>query len=108
MADGVDIDLLEVGHCRHPEWVTLRGGSWRTCRFPALVVLIRHPTAGVFLYDTGYAERFETATNPFPERFYRWLTPVTLPAEEHLATQLRRRGVELSDVRRVLISHLHG
>jgi glyoxylase-like metal-dependent hydrolase (beta-lactamase superfamily II) len=107
MARGVDIHLLEVGHCRHPEWITQRGGAWGPCRFPALVVLILHPDAGAILYDTGYAERFESATTPFPERFYRWLTPVTLPPEQHLGAQLQRYGVRLTDVKRVIISHLH-
>jgi glyoxylase-like metal-dependent hydrolase (beta-lactamase superfamily II) len=107
MARGVDIHLLEVGHCRHPEWITQRGGAWGPCRFPALVVLILHPEAGAILYDTGYAERFESATQPFPERFYRWLTPVTLPADQHLGAQLQHYGVRLDDVRRVIVSHMH-
>jgi glyoxylase-like metal-dependent hydrolase (beta-lactamase superfamily II) len=107
MARGVDIHLLEVGHCRHPEWITQRGGAWAPCRFPALVVLILHPEAGAILYDTGYADRFESVTQPFPERFYRWLTPITLPREQHLGAQLQRYGVRLDDVRRVIISHMH-
>jgi glyoxylase-like metal-dependent hydrolase (beta-lactamase superfamily II) len=107
MARGVDIHLLEVGHCRHPEWITQRGGAWKPCRFPALVVLILHPDAGPILYDTGYAERFEQVTTPFPERFYRWMTPVTLPIEQHLGAQLQRYGVRLDEVKRVIISHMH-
>jgi glyoxylase-like metal-dependent hydrolase (beta-lactamase superfamily II) len=107
MATGVDIHLLEVGHCRHPEWITIQGGSWRACRFPALVVLILHPEAGVILYDTGYADRFETATSPLPERLYRWLTPMTLLPEARLGAQLKRFGVGLDDISRVLISHMH-
>jgi glyoxylase-like metal-dependent hydrolase (beta-lactamase superfamily II) len=104
---GVDIHLLEVGHCRHPEWVTIRGGHWRACQFPAMVGLILHPQAGPILYDTGYAERFETATSPFPERCYRWLTPVTLPANRHLLAQLKGYGLDARDIGLVLISHLH-
>jgi hypothetical protein len=107
MASGVELRLLEVGHCRHPEWVTMRGGAWSACRFPSLCVLILHPQAGPILYDTGYAERFDEATSPIPERFYRWLTPVTLPPHQHLLAQLRACGVEAADIRLVLISHLH-
>jgi glyoxylase-like metal-dependent hydrolase (beta-lactamase superfamily II) len=107
MASGVELRLLEVGHCRHPEWVTLRGGAWSACRFPSLCVLILHPHEGPILYDTGYAERFDAATSPVPERFYRWLTPVTLPPHQHLLAQLRALGVAAADVRHVLISHLH-
>jgi glyoxylase-like metal-dependent hydrolase (beta-lactamase superfamily II) len=103
----VELHLLRVGRCRHPEWVTLRGGRWRAIDFPALAALLIHPTAGPILYDTGYAERFWPATAPFPERLYRWITPVQLPEEERLGTQLGRFGVGLGDVRKVLISHLH-
>jgi glyoxylase-like metal-dependent hydrolase (beta-lactamase superfamily II) len=104
---GVEVRLLEVGHCRHPEWITIRGGGWRVCQFPALVVLILHPEVGPILYDTGYAERFETATTPFPERLYRWVTPVTLPPRQRLVEQLRGYGLEPGDIRLVLISHMH-
>ena len=103
----VELHLLQVGHCRHPEWVTIRGGRWRSVEFPALVGLIVHPFFGPILYDTGYAEHFDAATEPFPERLYRWLTPVALPPEQHLEAQLARRGVRMEDVDRVLISHLH-
>jgi glyoxylase-like metal-dependent hydrolase (beta-lactamase superfamily II) len=103
----VRLHLLTVGRCRHPEWVTIRGGGLRPIEFPALAALIVHPTIGPILYDTGYADRFETATQPFPERFYRWMTPPRLPREEQLLTQLAGLGVTARDVSRVLVSHLH-
>ncbi|HBL26025.1 MAG TPA: MBL fold metallo-hydrolase [Acidobacteria bacterium] len=104
----VELHLLQVGRCRHPEWVALRGGRFTAIDFPALVALILHPTAGPILYDTGYADHFTSATTPFPERLYRWLTPVHLPEEERLGTQLKRFGLGLGDVGKVLISHFHG
>lgn len=103
----VELHLLRVGRCRHPEWVTLKGGRFAPIDFPAMAALLLHPTAGPILYDTGYAERFREATEPFPERIYRWLTPVRLPAEERLAHQLQRFGLAPEDIQRVLISHLH-
>jgi glyoxylase-like metal-dependent hydrolase (beta-lactamase superfamily II) len=101
------VHWLRVGSCRHPEWVTLRGGSWRVVDFPAHCALILHPSVGPILYDTGYADRFFEETTPFPARLYRWITPMMLPRGEALSTQLARHGVQLSDVTRVLISHLH-
>jgi glyoxylase-like metal-dependent hydrolase (beta-lactamase superfamily II) len=103
----VGLHLFRVGSCRHPERVTIRGGHWRMVEFPALVALILHPARGPILYDTGYADHFSAATQPFPERLYRWLTPVRLPAEERLGAQLGRFGLRLADVEQVLISHLH-
>ena len=103
----VTLHWLRVGHCRHPEWVTLRGGRWGAIQFPALCALIIHPSLGPVLYDTGYSDHFDDETRSFPNKLYRWLTPVQLPAEERLSVQLARRGVRMDDIERVLISHLH-
>lgn len=103
----VQLHWLRVGSCRHPEWVTLRGGQWGAVDFPAHCALILHPSRGPILYDTGYANRFDEETRPFPARIYRWLTPMQLPADQQLAARLARHGVRLDDVTRVLISHLH-
>jgi len=104
----VRLDVLRVGHCRHPECMAVRGGAWRIAEFPNLVGLIRHPTAGAILFDTGYAEHFLRATDHFPERLYRWTTPVVLPPEECLQSQLGARGIAMHEVRAVFASHLHG
>jgi len=103
----VTVHGLRVGSCRHPEWVTLRGGAWGPVDFPAHCALILHPSIGPVLYDTGYADRFDEETRALPTALYRWLTPVRLPAHERLEAQLGRHGVGLADVRRVIVSHLH-
>lgn len=106
-APRIEVHLLQVGQCRHPEWVTLRGGRWSAAEFPALSALLIHPTRGALLYDTGYATHFDAATARFPERLYRWITPVQLAPAQTLQHQLAARGIALGDVSRVLISHLH-
>jgi glyoxylase-like metal-dependent hydrolase (beta-lactamase superfamily II) len=100
--------LLKVGHCSHPECIAQRGGRWASMMFPALCGLLRHPQRGWILFDTGYSHHFLEATTPFPERLYRWTTPIALPAEEVLTTQLRRMGIAAEDIAHVVISHLHG
>ncbi|MER9117113.1 MBL fold metallo-hydrolase [Mesorhizobium sp. M0954] len=101
------IEMLQVGFCRHPECVTLRGGSLRPIIFPAMCALIRHPTFGNWLFDTGYGEHFHAATQPFPERLYRWVTPIALPEVERLVAQLATRGLRPQDIDGVVISHFH-
>ena len=101
------LTVLRVGHCTHPQCLAVRGGAWRIGAFPALVGLIRHPSAGAVLFDTGYSEHFMQATARFPERLYRWTTPVTLPESECLQAQLARHGIALHEVRAVFASHLH-
>jgi glyoxylase-like metal-dependent hydrolase (beta-lactamase superfamily II) len=100
--------LLKAGHCSHPECVAMRGGRWSSLRFPALCGVIEHPQRGVILFDTGYSAHFFDATQPFPERAYRWVTPVTLAPEETLVAQLARLGIAADTVRHVIISHYHG
>jgi glyoxylase-like metal-dependent hydrolase (beta-lactamase superfamily II) len=85
----------------------LQGGSWRSVEFPAICALIIHPTRGPVLYDTGYSDHFIDATQAFPERLYRWLTPIHLPQHERLEHQLEAHGYALSDVGACLISHFH-
>jgi len=85
----------------------MRGGRWGAITFPALAALIVHPQRGPILFDTGYAAHFMHATQPFPERLYRWMTPVSLPAGQTLAAQLRRFGFTLADIQVCLLSHFH-
>lgn len=104
-AQCVDLSLFSVGYCTAPKATTERGASWKKMRFPAGVALIRHPVAGVILFDTGYGKLFWQATQTFPERIYRWLTPAFLPENEQLRHQLNRLGIEQPDI--IFLSHLH-
>jgi glyoxylase-like metal-dependent hydrolase (beta-lactamase superfamily II) len=103
----VAVRLLAAGSCRHPQAMTLRGGSWGAATFPALPALLVHPVEGPILFDTGYAAGFLEATRPFPERFYRWLTPMQLPAGGDVASQCRALGIAPEAVRHVVLSHFH-
>jgi glyoxylase-like metal-dependent hydrolase (beta-lactamase superfamily II) len=103
----VSLRLYAAGYCSHPEWVTIRGGSLRACRFPAGFALIEHPVRGPVLFDTGYASRFFAGTARLPMAVYRWLTPVVYREEESAANQLRRDGIEPERVRYVIVSHFH-
>lgn len=100
--------LFEAGHCRHPEIATRADGRLAPCEFPALAALLHHRQHGWLLFDTGYAEHFLQATRPFPERLYRWVTPVRMQPHEPLVRQLQARGIAADDIGWVLLSHLHG
>ncbi|NPD16546.1 MBL fold metallo-hydrolase [Xinfangfangia sp. D13-10-4-6] len=99
-----EIIPFRVGHCSAPARLSRRDAGWGPIRFPAGVVLIRHPTLGDILFDSGYGRAFFDATAPFPERIYRWLTPVTLPEDQHLTRQLARLNARPATV---ILSHLH-
>lgn len=101
------VRAFRVGHCLHPQMMTIRGGSFRPAVYPALAMLLVHPDEGPILFDTGYDPAFFAATDRFPERLYRWLTPPTLPEDTDLVSQLRRAGIGTGDVRHVILSHFH-
>jgi glyoxylase-like metal-dependent hydrolase (beta-lactamase superfamily II) len=100
------LNFVETGTCRHPEIATMRGGSLRPVAFPSLVGLITHPEEGTILFDTGYDRAFIEATEPFPERLYRWLAPpaITTP----IADWLEARAISPGEVRHIILSHFHG
>jgi glyoxylase-like metal-dependent hydrolase (beta-lactamase superfamily II) len=101
-------ELLVAGHCTQLERFTRRGGRWRPIEFPSSVGLIRHPDAGVLLFDTGYSPRFAEATSRLPYRLYSLLLPVTCTPWDAVRTQLADRGIAADEVRTVVLSHLHG
>jgi len=106
MSPRIGFHWLRAGHCRHPECVVQRGGRCRVVDYPSLVGLLLHPTRGPMLFDTGHHERFLEATRPFPERFYRWVTPVGLD-DAPLLEQLERLGIGARDIGHIFVSHLH-
>lgn len=103
----IELTLLTAGYCRGPERIVRRGGGWRPVAFPSLVGVIRHPDAGVILYDTGYAPRFFTETARMPASVYARLTPARCAAGDTAAAQLRQTGIDPRDVSLILISHFH-
>lgn len=93
------LTTMKIGWCRAPAWGAGQGGL-RPATFPALATLV-HTEAATVLVDCGYGPAFWQATASFPARFYRWLTPATLPESQRLERQLPR----LPDL--VMLTHLH-
>lgn len=100
--------LFEGGYCTHRQKMALRSRSLRTVTFPSIFGVIEHPQQGVILFDTGYGSHFFAATAPFPERAYRWVTPVVLHSEETAVSRLRQLGYRPDEVTHIIISHFHG
>lgn len=99
---------LLTGSCRHPEFLAIRDGSWRPIDFPAVAMLILHPDEGAILFDTGYDPAFLAASEPFPERLYRWATPIEFAAGMDSASLCRMQGIDPTSVRHLVLSHFHG
>ncbi|CAG7642001.1 N-acyl homoserine lactonase AttM [Paenibacillus solanacearum] len=103
----VKLRLFAAGYCKHPEWITIRGGGVAAIRIPALFACIEHPEAGILLWDTGYADRFLTETEKLPNRLYRAVTPVWIRSEDNAVRQLASVGIAPEQVKGIIISHFH-
>jgi len=101
------INILHAGYCTAPEHIAIHGGRWRSIHFPAMFALLQHPRFGPMLFDTGYSYRFFDETKNFPNRFYRWMTPVTLHEEDLVVNQLLTFDLRPKDITHVFISHFH-
>jgi glyoxylase-like metal-dependent hydrolase (beta-lactamase superfamily II) len=103
----VELTLLSAGYCYGQENHTLRNGRRVSLRYPALFALLKHPTEGYLLFDTGYAHWFYDVTQHFPNRIYNLITPVTITEEETAVAKLSRLGIQPQEIRYVIVSHFH-
>ena len=100
----LELRAFAGGSCRHLLAMIDRR-TWRVVDFPALFLALRHPREGWILVDTGYGDRFVAATQSFPQRFYRWVTPAT-PAGTTSAL-LAAAGIPPAEIRHVIVTHFH-
>jgi len=99
--------LLDTGYCLASEANVIRGGRRRRIACHAPVALLGHPTQGWTLFDAGYAPRIFEATRDWPFSLYRRMTPLRLTPRLAVAAQLGAFDLNVSDIRRVVVSHFH-
>ncbi len=99
--------IYSSGYCTaHNRVIDPQKGRGKA-RFYATWMLIDHPTQGKYLFDTGYSEKFNEATRRFPDRLYRWATPVNIKANETAKVQLAKDGILPEEINGIILSHLH-
>ncbi|HDV5708846.1 TPA: MBL fold metallo-hydrolase [Legionella pneumophila] len=101
----IEYQLFEAGYCKHCERMTLKNGKIRQREYPSFCALIKHPSHGYILFDTGYSDRFTCLTQKFPASIYRHLTPMTLV--KSLKEQLLEIHIKPEDINYIVISHFH-
>lgn len=103
----LSISLFASGYCQaHERIVDPLNGKGR-CKFHAVWALIFAPKIGYILFDTGYSNEFNKATKTFPERFYRWATPVYLNEQYTVKNTLHAKGIFPDDIKYIILSHFH-
>lgn len=102
--DGVKLRVYDTGA------LTARGGavssikSWEhRVTLPAPAFVIRHPTQGLVLFDTGLPASWEGKVRK-PLILNEQLAPLSMKKGQNLAAQLTADGVEPSEVRFILLS----
>ncbi|MEZ4771863.1 MAG: MBL fold metallo-hydrolase [Bacteroidia bacterium] len=99
--------LKTAGYCLAKENHAIRGGKRNNIQFPATYGMIHHPEKGWILFDTGYTQRFYEATDHFPGKPYKWITPTFIKPEEEAVAEVKRMGINPEDIGHILVSHFH-
>ena len=102
----VDVHLFSVGHCRNSAWFVESGPFFQQLHLPAMVAVIRHPEAGVILFDTGYGKPLVNATS-LPARLYRALLPFRFKEEDSIPYHLWSLGLSVDNLSSIFLSHFH-
>lgn len=103
----VKVQFYEGGYCTHPEFVAVKGGSFKSVKFPALAAMIIHPTLGPILFDTGYSEHFYKASKKIPYNIYAKVTPVFVNDQDKISFKVKQQKFDLADFKYIILSHFH-
>src|SRR5690606_11838687 len=101
----MEVQVRSAGATSAPAFAFVPDGGPENIRIPALFAWFEHPDHGTVVFDTGYSPRFVTATQPFPQRLYRWLTPCHCTWQDTAAAHLQRANIDPHQVRWVVLSH---
>jgi glyoxylase-like metal-dependent hydrolase (beta-lactamase superfamily II) len=82
------------------------GPFFQQLHLPAMVAVIRHPEAGVILFDTGYGKPLVNATS-LPARLYRALLPFRFKEEDSIPYHLWSLGLSVDNISTIFLSHFH-
>lgn len=74
---------------------------------PIPCFLIRHPSAGLILVDTGLHPAVASDPTENLGRFTTWLMRPAMEPGQDALSQLRGKGISHSDIRMVIFTHLH-
>lgn len=103
----VKLTIKAAGFCIANKNHALSKTSRKKIKFYATFGIIKHPTKGVILFDTGYTTDFYRETKKFPFSVYANITKVTIHKEEEAKSILQKIGIETDEVRFIIISHFH-
>lgn len=101
----IKIKLYKCGFCKNNLAHVFRHHGKEVRMFPALVVLIQHPTMGNILYDTGYSDLIYK--NHVPSFLYNTLNRSYVSESDTIVAKLQADGVNPESIQKVILSHAH-
>ena len=102
-----------------PEFMAMTGGRLKVVRqvlfarkqqikIPIVAFLVEHPGVGPMIIDTGFHPSVATDPKQNLGRLYAALYNIEMQPDQAISAQLReRKGIEPSDVRVAIMTHLH-
>ncbi|MFN0203763.1 MAG: MBL fold metallo-hydrolase [Bacteroidia bacterium] len=103
----ISLHFFASGYCEADANVVNPISGKGKAQFYAVWALLFIPKIGYVLFDTGYNEAFQQATEPFPDRFYRWVTPIFVKEKETAKAILAQKGISTEEIKYIIISHFH-
>jgi nucleoside-diphosphate-sugar epimerase/glyoxylase-like metal-dependent hydrolase (beta-lactamase superfamily II) len=103
----VALKLFTTGYTLQHHHMVERGAPHKHVAIHATCALLQHPTRGAFLFDTGYATRFFSATKQLPYKLYAHITPVVTTQSLSIRDQLEKQGVAPEAIQGIILSHFH-
>lgn len=104
----ISLQFFASGYCEaHANVVNPVSGKGKA-KFYAVWALLFIPKIGYVMFDTGYNSEFHRATEAFPDRLYRWITPTVVKESETAKSILAAKGIAADDIQYIIISHFHG
>ena len=101
----MELRLYKCGLCKNNLGHMFRHHGKEVRFFPALVVLIKHPTMGNILYDTGYSKLIYK--NHFVSFLYNALNRSYVKDSDTIVAKLQAEGINPTSVKKVILSHAH-
>ena len=99
-----NLKVYTCGHCMNDFHKAVKNVPRQKQKIPAKAVLFQHD-GDYYLFDTGYSTR--VLENGWRSKLYHMLNPVMITKEESLAVQLVENGIDLAQIKGIILSHLH-
>ena len=99
--------VLHVATMTGLEKRQIDGGAKVQRTIPCSVLVLEHPTEGLILIDSGYGRRTAADPKDYPGAISVRMTNIKMDAHGAVADRLADIELEPSDVKHIVITHLH-